>query len=78
MVPHLAEELWKKIGYKKSLVSEQSWPSADLKFISTDSINIVIQVNGKEELVLKIPKDLTAEETKVLLMKRRYKRNYRR
>ena len=71
MVPHLAEELWKKIGYKESLVSEQSWPSADLKFISTDSINIVIQVNGKKKLVLKIPKDLTAEETKVLLMKKK-------
>ena len=36
MTPHLAEELWKKIGYKKSLVSEQSWPTADLKFISND------------------------------------------
>jgi leucyl-tRNA synthetase len=71
MVPHLAEELWKKIGYKESLVIEQSWPSANLQFISTDSINIVIQVNGKKKLVLKIPKDLTAEETKVLLMKKK-------
>ena len=71
MVPHLAEELWKKIGYKESLVSEQSWPSANLQFISTDSINIVFQVNGKKKLVLKIPKNLTAEETKVLLMKKK-------
>ena len=62
--PHLAEELWKKIGYKKSLVSEQPWPKADLKFISYTNVNIVIQVNGKKKLVLKIPKDLTVEETK--------------
>ena len=53
MVPHLAEELWKKIGYKESLVSEQSWPSANLKFISTDSINIVIQVKWKEKTSIK-------------------------
>ena len=25
MTPHLAEELWKKIGYDESLVSEQTW-----------------------------------------------------
>ena len=34
------------------------------------NVNIVIQVNGKKKLVLKIPKDLTVEETKVLLMKK--------
>ena len=68
MVPHLAKSCGKR--YKESLVSEQSWPSADLKFISTDSINIVIQAK-KEKLVLKIPKDLTAEETKVLLMEKK-------
>ena len=56
--------------YKEFLVSEQSWPKADLKFISTDSINIVIQVNGKKKLVLEIPKDLTVEETRVLIMKK--------
>jgi leucyl-tRNA synthetase len=70
MTPHLAEELWKKIGYKKSLVSDQAWPKADLKFISDSNVNIVIQVNGKKKLVLKIPKDLTVEETKALLMEK--------
>ena len=70
MVPHLAEELWKKIGYNKSLVSEQSWPKANLKFIRNSNVNIVIQVNGKKKLVLEIPKDLTAQETKDLLMKK--------
>ena len=33
-------------------------------------MNIVIQVNGKKKLVLKIPKDLTVEETKDLLMEK--------
>ena len=70
MTPHLAEELWKKIGYKNSLVSEQVWPKANLKFISDANVNIVIQVNGKKKLVLKIPKDLTVEETKDLLMEK--------
>ena len=60
----------KKIGNKESLVSEQPWPRANLEFISSNSVNIVIQVNGKKKLVLKTPKDLTPEETKTLLMKK--------
>ena len=60
-----------KIGYKESLVSEQPWPTANLKFIRSDSVNIVIQINGKKKLVLKTPKDLTPEETKTLLMKKK-------
>ncbi len=70
VVPHIAEELWKKIGYKKSLVSEQAWPIADLNYIRKTTINIVIQVNGKKKLVLQVPKDLTAEETKRFLMEK--------
>ena len=70
MTPHLAEELWKKIGYDESLVSDQTWPTANLNYINNDDVNIVIQVNGKKRLVLKIPKDLTIEETNNLLMKK--------
>jgi len=70
MTPHLAEELWKKIGYNESLVSEQTWPTANLSYINNDDVNIVVQVNGKKRLVLKIPKNLTVEETNNLLMKK--------
>ncbi len=70
MVPHLAEELWKQLGYQESLASLQPWPKADLKFLINTDVNIVIQINGKKKLVLKIAKDLTAEETKALLMEK--------
>ena len=52
------------------MVSEQVWPKANLKFISDANVNIVLQVNGKKKLVLKIPKDLSVEETKDLLMEK--------
>ena len=66
-----SRRVMEKIGYKQSLVSEQAWPKADLKFISDSNVNIVIQVNGKKKkLVLKIPKDLTIEETNELLMEK--------
>ena len=68
MIPHLAEELWKILGYEDSLASSQSWPKANLSLIKETTVNIVVQVNGKKKLILNIPKDLTAEQTKHLLM----------
>ena len=68
MVPHLAEELWKKLGYD-TLVCFQKWPIAKLKYIQNKNANIVVQVNGKKKLVLSIPKDLTENQTQDLLMK---------
>ena len=70
MVPHIAEELWKKLGYKNTLVSEQNWPKANLDYIKNTDVNIVIQVNGKKKLVFNIPKDLSIEQTKELLIKK--------
>ncbi len=44
--PHLAEELWQKAGYKKSIILER-WPAYDsAKLVSAKAI-IAVQVNGK-------------------------------
>ena len=44
--PHLGEELWEKLGHKKS-VSAGKWPSYDDALTHDDEATIVIQVNGK-------------------------------
>ncbi|MCL2801718.1 MAG: leucine--tRNA ligase [Treponema sp.] len=44
--PHLCEELWEKLGHKKS-VSLCSWPVFDPKLTVFDEVTIVVQVNGK-------------------------------
>ncbi len=44
--PHLAEELWRKIGHKKS-VSLEAWPTYDQELIATNKVLIIVQVNGK-------------------------------
>ena len=69
MIPHIAEELWKKIGYQDTLVCEQDWPKPNMSYTKRSEINIVVQVNGKKRLVCTIPKDLDEEETKRLMMK---------
>ena len=44
--PHLAEELWEKLGHKQSLAYE-TWPQYDVSLLKEDTVTIVLQVNGK-------------------------------
>lgn len=44
--PHLAEELWARLGHGESLVA-QAWPRFDPGLCEDDEDTIVVQVNGK-------------------------------
>ena len=44
--PHIAEEIWQLIGFKKSVHLEH-WPSFNAEALKEDSYELVIQVNGK-------------------------------
>ncbi len=57
--PHLAEELWEKLGHQTNLAYEH-WPSFDAAKIVSDSVEIVLQVNGKVRGRMTVPRD-TAE-----------------
>jgi leucyl-tRNA synthetase len=45
--PHLAEELWERLGHKESVFRGANWPSFDEEKAAEDTINIAVQVNGK-------------------------------
>jgi len=44
--PHVAEELWERLGHKTGLASER-WPDYDPKALETAEVVLVVQVNGK-------------------------------
>lgn len=46
MAPHLTEELWESRGHPDSLL-ETDWPEFDPAKLETDSITLVVQINGK-------------------------------
>ncbi len=46
VAPHLAEELWARLGLPYS-VHNQSWPAFDAELAREDEITLVVQVNGK-------------------------------
>jgi leucyl-tRNA synthetase len=54
--PHLAEELWQKLGGTGS-VHRQRWPVADPAALIRDTIPLVIQIKGKVRGNLEVPAD---------------------
>ena len=44
--PHLAEELWSRLGHGQTLANEP-WPEYDEGYLKEDEIEIPVQVNGK-------------------------------
>jgi leucyl-tRNA synthetase len=54
--PHLAEELWEILGHENSLAYE-SWPDFDESLTIDESIEIVLQVNGKVRAKITVPAD---------------------
>ncbi len=44
--PHLGEELWQKLGNKKTIAYEP-WPTVNAEFAKDDEVQIVVMVNGK-------------------------------
>ena len=44
--PHIAEELWEKLGHRES-ITYAPWPTADAAMLVAETITIAVQVNGK-------------------------------
>jgi leucyl-tRNA synthetase len=59
--PHLAEELWARLGEPPS-ISRAPWPTFDPAKLVTDQIKLVIQVNGRVRGDQLVPVGLTQEE----------------
>ena len=62
--PHLAEELWLKLGGRhaadallNSSIHAQRWPLADAKALVRDTVPLVIQIKGKVRGSLEVPAD---------------------
>ncbi|CAH1850046.1 leucine--tRNA ligase [Convivina intestini] len=45
--PHLAEELWQRLGHEDQSISYVAWPQYDPEALVDDTIEIIFQVNGK-------------------------------
>jgi leucyl-tRNA synthetase len=59
--PHIAEELWERLGEKPS-IQHAPWPQFDTAKFASAEVTLVIQVNGKHRAELSVPTGLLQDE----------------
>ena len=68
IVPHLSEELWEMLGYKPSIFDTE-WECFDPTLITTETINVVVQINGKVRAKLQVDPDINENALKEICFK---------
>ncbi|MFT3832638.1 MAG: class I tRNA ligase family protein [Micropruina sp.] len=61
LTPHIAEELWSRLGHAESLAFEP-FPVADPALIADDTVTCVVQVRGKVRARLEVPADISEDD----------------
>jgi leucyl-tRNA synthetase len=61
LAPHIAEELWQRLGHGESL-AYAAWPAADPAYLRADVIEIPVQVNGKVRGKIQVPAEAGESE----------------
>lgn len=67
VAPHIAEELWSKLGHSES-ITYGTWPAFDEAKLVDNEVEIVIQINGKVKTKLMVPTDTTREKLEEIAM----------
>lgn len=66
--PHASEELWMELGHKDTIHIDH-WPKWDEKYLVSDKMTIVVQVNGKVRAELEVDSDASEEDIKAEALK---------
>ncbi|MEU1803278.1 leucine--tRNA ligase [Streptomyces sp. NPDC019937] len=61
LAPHIAEELWRKLGHESSVVHEP-FPVADPAYVVDETVTCVVQVKGKVKARLEVAPSVSDEE----------------
>lgn len=67
LAPHIAEELWHRLGHPESVV-HQDFPVADPAYVVDETVTCVVQVKGKVKARLEISPSITDEELEALAL----------
>ncbi|MBA4608472.1 leucine--tRNA ligase [Aeromicrobium sp. Marseille-Q0843] len=67
VAPHLAEELWSRLGHEETLTYE-AWPVADEQYLVEDLVTCVVQIQGKVRGKLEVPADISDEDLTALAL----------
>ena len=59
LAPHMADELWTRLGHEGSSAWEP-FPVADERWLVDDTVQVAVQVNGKVRSQVRVPADADA------------------
>ncbi len=59
--PHICEEMWEELGHD-TLLADEPWPSYDEDALVQDTIEVVVQINGKLKERLQVESGLSRED----------------
>jgi len=66
--PHIAEELWERLGHSGGIVHAE-WPDVREEYLTEDSFELIVQVKGKLRARVKAPKDADRDALEALARK---------
>ncbi|WP_406860864.1 leucine--tRNA ligase [Streptomyces sp. HUAS MG47] len=67
LAPHIAEELWRKLGHSESVV-HQDFPVADPAYVVDETVTCVVQIKGKVKARLEVSPSITDAELETLAL----------
>lgn len=65
--PHIVEEIWSNLGNKKSVFTAK-WPKYNEKYLKSDKVTVVVQVNGKVRAELSLDIDIDDDSAKKMAL----------
>ncbi|MFE9372410.1 leucine--tRNA ligase [Streptomyces sp. NPDC006711] len=67
LAPHIAEELWRKLGHTDSVV-HRDFPVADPAYVVDEAVTCVVQIKGKVKARLEVPPTIAEDELEKLAL----------
>jgi len=67
LCPHMAEELWRRLG-NPGTITYEDFPAADASLLASDTIEIPVQINGKVRTRLVVTVGMSQDELKAAAM----------
>ena len=67
LAPHIAEELWAKLGHADTITFEP-FPAFEESFLIDATIELPVQINGKVKARIDVPTDASKEDTEAVAL----------
>jgi leucyl-tRNA synthetase len=63
LAPHMSAELWQQLG-NETMIEQAGWPNWDESLLTSDTMTIIVQVNGKVRTKLEVATESDSEDIK--------------